>query len=192
MCDYQSTYSPAQYTKQQLEKTHALWLDNWYLEAPGVAATPDELPRLNTATLRRDYEQMLTQLEHLTIVDVPFWQQLKQKRKQALESEYRLKRLAINAYANPKLLRNSSYDAMGATYVEALIAGDTTALLTSWKRLNEEQKKDSGLPEKIEEAFQEKYKAPNRLQVARVELMAYGWWNHAKQAVPYVVGNSSM
>ncbi|GAB3704936.1 hypothetical protein GCM10027592_36830 [Spirosoma flavus] len=192
LCDFQSTYNPTQYTKQQLENTHALWLDNWYLEAPAVATTPDELTSLNLDSLRRDYEQMREHLNKHTPVDVPFWQQLKQQRIRAMDSEYTLKKLAISAYQNPALLRKSKYDAVGSVYVEALISGDTTALLKAWKRLNEEQKKASGLPEKLEDAFQEKYKASDRLLFAKVELMAYGWWNHVRQSVPYVEVNQRM
>ncbi|MFD2572232.1 hypothetical protein ACFSUS_16440 [Spirosoma soli] len=192
LCDCQSTYSPDRYTKAQLRATHALWLDNWYLEAPAVAATPDELPNLRTDKLRQDYEQMRTHLQNLTPVDVSFWQQLKQRRLQAMEAEYALKRLAIRAHAHPELLRQSRYDSVGAVYVDALISGDTTALLTAWQRLHEEQKKNSGLPKQLDEEFTRKFNAANRLQLARVELMAYGWWYHTKPAVPYVEGDERM
>ncbi|UFH57528.1 hypothetical protein [Spirosoma sp. KNUC1025] len=192
LCDYHSTYHPDRYTKEQLRATHALWLDNWYLEAPAVAATPDELPNLRADALRHDYEQMRTHLQNLTPVNIPFWQQLKQRRLRAMEAEYALKQLAISAYTKPEVLRYSRYDSAGAAYVNALTTDDTTALLTAWQRLHEEQKKNSGLPEQLDEAFRKKVKAANHLQLARVELMAYGWWNHTRPAVSYVEGNDRM
>ncbi len=167
-------------------------MDNWYLEAPAVAATPDELPRLDTNNLRRDFERMLTHLHKITPVEVPYWQQLKQQRIRAIKSEYVLKKLAIRAYANPELLRTSIYDSVGSYYVNALTSGDTTALLTAWQQLNEEQKKSSGLPEKLDEVFRQNYNSANRLQIAKVELMAYGWWNHVKPTVPYIARTQQM
>ncbi|GAB3499724.1 hypothetical protein GCM10027341_23600 [Spirosoma knui] len=192
LCDYQSTYNPTQYTKEQLTNTHALWLDNWYLEAPAVAATPEEIQRLNAATLRRDYEQIEKLLKDLPIVDSPYWHQLKQRRLKALESEYALKQVAISAYAHPQLLRQTAYDPAGAPYVDALITDDSTALLQAWQQLHNEQKKQSGLPDQLEKEFSVKFGSPNQLAFARVELMAYGWWNHIKPKVPYVVPDARM
>lgn len=192
LCDYQSTYNSAQYTEEQLKNTHSLWLDNWYLEAPAVAATPDEIQRLSIKTLDQDYRQVSKLLKNLAIVDVPYWHQLKQRRLQALEAEYVLKKVAINAYKQPHLLGQTSYEQAGVPYIEALVAGDSATLLRAWQQLHEAQKKQSGLPEQLEKEFKEKFDSPNRLAFARVELMAYGWWNHIKPKIPYVLPDAQM
>ncbi|GAB3999919.1 hypothetical protein GCM10028807_51520 [Spirosoma daeguense] len=190
-CEYESTYDPWRYTESQLAATSALWLDSWYIESFFIAGIPDDIQQLNLDTLHQDYLRTKEKLKKLTVVDVPYWKKLKEQRLQSLESEYQLKKLAINAYKNPALLRQTIYDKAAEPYVDALISGDSTSLLSDWKQLHEDQKKTSGLPEQLEHEFKNKYNRTDRVAMAQVELMQ-GWWRFVTQPVPYATPDQQM
>ncbi|MBD2701998.1 hypothetical protein IC229_15215 [Spirosoma sp. BT702] len=190
-CEYVSTYDPGRYTESQLIATSALWYDSWYLESFFIAGIPEDIQQLNLDTLHQDYLRTKEKLKKLTVVDVPYWKKLKEQRLQSIDSEYQLKILAINAYKNPALLRQTTYDKAAAPYVNALIAGDSTTLLSAWKQLHEDQKKTSGLPEQLEREFKKKFNSPNRVAMAQVELMQ-GWWRFVTQRIPYATPDAQM
>ena len=67
----------------------------------------------------------------------------------------------------------------------ALIAGGDQ-LLKAWTVLNEIQKKRNGDPEGLQRRFERDYSSPDRLQIARIEVMMFGWWHHANALLPHI------
>lgn len=90
------------------------------------------------------------------------------------------------AYTNPdSLLKYDLVDSTCIYYRNALIAGGST-MIEAWVQLNEEQKSENGDPENVQKEFDAKYFSPQYLDYARIDLMIFGWWNHANHLLPHI------
>jgi hypothetical protein len=191
LCVLKGSYDPQKLSLQLIENTYKLWMDDWTLESPSVATSPEDVSRLSLEKLTAEYEATRAGLANLAPVSDTYWQSIKSQKMSALDAEFKLKKMAIMAYADPEvLLQGSIFDCQ--EYVEALAKSDTAVLLHSWARLVDEQKARNGLPEKLAADYDRKLRAPDKLKYAQVELMAYGWWNCINKHVQYVVRDEIM
>ena len=109
-----------------------------------------------------------------------------------LEGSYQLRKITIEAYKDPQVLLNNQFTNYCKQYAEALSSNDSTKRLSTWKKLAEEQKEKNGNPEFFMKNFQEKFNSANKLVYAKIELMAFGWWNCANHQIPHIDRDGGM
>ncbi|TDL99580.1 MAG: hypothetical protein C4K58_06730 [Flavobacteriaceae bacterium] len=179
LCEMNSKFDASKYTKKQLKDTHRLWFgDLGYISFDGYPVFKLEDKTEPIEVLEEKYVERKTEIENLEIVDLPYWNKLKQLKLQQLKSFYDHEKIAFSAYSNLSLLKNTSYNPKAEIYVDALVSGDSLKMISAWKKLNEQLKADNGSPDYVEQKFQSRLNSPQSLEYAKMELFAFGWSNN--------------
>ena len=182
MCTYTGRYNSKKYTAQQLADTHDL-LSGGLLTTSATVFRPEDIPKLSVDTLEAEYAKVLAHLKGLQPVPGATWQELKRRKLQELNDEYRATKLTMLGYANPRLLVNSTYPAACKTYVKGLAAENDSMIIASWQQLVREQQKNNSIPESLQERFEQEATAPNWHEYAQVALISFGWWNCVNETI---------
>lgn len=185
-CSYECVFDNRRYSARQIESAASLVLDSYYLNTSAVPDAPGETMTAHSAELTAEYAAKKKQLAAMQLPEGEFWSKLKADRNKELEESYALKKLAIEASAQPALLAQSPFSKPCMNYASALASGNETELLAAWKQLLEEKKKKNGYPEGLQKRFDEQWESPDRLSFARYDLLVYGWWNCANHAITHV------
>lgn len=179
LCEMNSIFDSSKYTKKQLKDTHHLWFGtSGYISFNGYPVFNLEDKTEPITVLEERYAEGKAELENLEIVDLPYWNNLKKLKLQELKSFYDHQKLALSAYSNLSLLKNTSYNPKAKVYVDALVSGDSLKMIAAWKKLNEEQKANNGSPENVEKKFQSRLNSPQCLEYAKMDLFTFGWSNN--------------
>lgn len=187
LCTFKGTYDSRKYSEAKLRNTARL-LTPGDLTLSSVGATVwnfSEIAELDTAKLDRDYNAVRSELENLDIIDTPYWQGARAARLKEIEQVYRLARLTMRAYAEPKVLRE--YPVAGACktkFAEPIIAGGDK-LLAAWRVVNLDSQSKNSDPARLQRRFDEQMNSPQKFEYALVETMSFGWWNCANAEIEY-------
>ena len=186
LCECKAQFDSTKYSRQQLQNTfdHIYWNN-----ASNIDTHPTDFDKnvpVLLDSLEAEHRRKLEFLEQLDIVDDKFWQRERDKMIKYINSTCELRRVTIRARLDPKeLLDYKLVDSTCKYFRDALIAGGDQ-LLKAWTVLNEIQKKRNGDPEGLQRRFERDYSSPDRLQIARREVMTFGWWNHANALLPHI------
>ncbi|AHJ98029.1 hypothetical protein [Hymenobacter swuensis] len=182
MCTYTGRYDTRKYTAQQLTDTHDL-LRGGQLSTSATVFRPEDIAKLSVDTLEAEYTKVLAHIKGLQPVPDAPWRELKRRKLQEINDQYRATKLTILGYANPSLLVNSTYPAACKTYVRGLAANNDSMIIASWQQLVREQQKNNSIPESLQEQFQQEATAPNWHEYAQVALISFGWWNCVNKTI---------
>ncbi|MCC7306589.1 MAG: hypothetical protein IT173_03420 [Acidobacteria bacterium] len=186
LCDLSGTYDAKKYTPAQLRNTLTLFGAN----APRIDFSAavwryDEIAGLDLAALDREYEQKSKIIRDLNIVKVPFWERLRQAELKEMQEYYELSKITAQAYTDPNVI--NSYpraESCKMKYAGPLIAGGEK-LIEAWRRVNLDSQKRNADPKRLQDIWDQQNASPDRLKYARVETMAFGWWNCANALLPH-------
>ncbi|MCU0354355.1 MAG: hypothetical protein MUD08_11565 [Cytophagales bacterium] len=188
LCDNTGVYNPKQYTAEQLQNTYKLWFEGVRLESVSMVFKPGDVAKVDVDKLTKEYEEKKKKIAAMSVVDMPYWQNLKKQHLQELDTRYELEKLTAQAYTNPSVLLNTRYSKQGPGFAEALVSGDTAAVLAAWRNLAEKLKPNNGLGD-----YAWKVNSPDRLEHAKIDLVTFGWYNCANSQLPkaflYTDGN---
>jgi len=185
-CKYRGTYDAKRFTPKQLRDTVKLIDD---VGVPlGTNATPftlADVERLDTAQLDAEYRRVRSELNALQMIPLPYFQTLKGRRLAALERFYQLSRASMLAYKVPSSLEAITWAPECTTrFARPLIKGGDD-LLAVWLDVNTRSRTNNGSPERVRRTYEEQYASPDRMRYARLEVMAFGWWNCANEKIDY-------
>ena len=187
LCSFKGTYNSRNLSERKLRNTVRLTRPG-DLSLSSVGATVwnfSEIAELDTTRLDREYNAVKSELENLDIIDTPYWQGARAARLKEIEQVYRLARLTMRAYAEPKVLRE--YPGSGACktkFAEPIIAGGDK-LLAAWRVVNLDSQSKNSDPARLQRRFDEQINSPQKFEYALVETMAFGWWNCANAEIEY-------
>jgi hypothetical protein len=183
-CENKSIYDPTLYSAEQLQNTFDLWFTfgGILLEQDGTVFDAKDIPRLDSNKLSEEYLGKKTRITNMRLVPAPYWENLRKQKLQELEGEYELKKISITAYHNPGVLLQNRFTDQCNEYAVALASEDTTILLNAWKKMADRDK------HKSDEAFymnrfNQQYNSSEKLILARINLMNFGWWNCANHLI---------
>jgi hypothetical protein len=180
ICAYEGTYNASLYTKKQLENTYRLWYSQDFEIASYQASFSNPqglMERWTIPALDAEYAQKSAALMKLEIVNVPYWKNFKAKKLKALEEDYLLARLTVEAFENPTVLKQLKFaDACIEGFANPLIAGGDD-LLRVWREINEKGRKKGADSPEAEKYFEEKLVSTDKFKYARAEVLTFGWWN---------------
>ena len=184
LCFYTGVYSADKYTALELQNTYEyLCFAMWNITTPSTAWNFAEMEKLDAVALEAECSAVLTKYEQLDIVNSDVWEQARANRIRAISESCALQKLTIIAYQYPDTLNSfGKSDSLTAYYRAALIAGGDD-LLAAWQTLNEMQKARNGNPQRLQNIFDQRNNSPLKLEYARLEVMMFGWWNHANHLI---------
>ncbi|AFD09266.1 hypothetical protein [Solitalea canadensis] len=187
LCNYEGVYDVSKVTEQQLKNTYDLWFNNAYtLQTDATVWKPEELPNLSLDRLNKEYTTNVNKLKELDIVKLPCWEKLKEETIKEIEECYKLKAVTIKAYNHPEVLKEYSQGPGECQkYADALIAGGDK-MLAVWKEMEETQCKTNASPQNCVDRFMNLYNSSQKMEYAKIRLMAFGWWNCNNQQIPYL------
>ncbi|MBB6612139.1 hypothetical protein H7F15_13905 [Pontibacter sp. Tf4] len=195
LCDYTGYYQSDKYSEKQIDDTYFLVFGYNSVTSSDVDATLDSPANYTVAyidsslkKLESNYSEAIKKIQSLEVVPTPFWQEHKELTVLQLRELCQLEKLTLEAHLNPKLLAGTTYSENCKDYVNALTSEDTTVLLATWRKLTDYNKSKNGYPEMVERKYQEQLKSADKLLLARIDLMTYGWWNCANRQRKYVKG----
>lgn len=187
LCENKGTYDSVKYSAAQLQNTYDLWFrfSGVALETDGTASKPEEISKLDANKLAEEYQKQKKYFNQMVVVNLPYWQKLKEERIRELDNEYELKKITIESYGNPAILNTSRFSKSCPEFVNALTSKDTSVLMAFWKSFAEKQSLKNGSPESYMARFYESFNSENRLVYAKIDLITYGWWNCVNQSLPH-------
>lgn len=187
LCEYKGTYDASRYSVRQLQNTYELWFSSAYQLSPSATVLrPDDINKISTAPIVADYNRKLQKLKTLDIVPQSYWQNLRKQTQDELEAVYQLSMVTVEGYKNPRALRKYPAKGQCIDYARALIAGGDK-MMTAWEQLSVEQCRRNGYPQLCMSRYQQERDSAQSGDYARINLMAYGWWNCNNQNLPHVV-----
>jgi hypothetical protein len=180
LCEMNSSFETNKYSKKQLNDTFKLWFaSNSYFDFDGYPVFDLDKQLDPIEKLEEDYSNRKKTLENLEIVNLTYWQNIKDLRLKELKSYYEFEKTAYNAYSNTEILAKTNFDKKASIYVEALVSKDSLKMINAWRILNEEQKSKNGSPDDVENKFQSRLNSDRCLEYAKMELFSFGWSNYA-------------
>jgi hypothetical protein len=189
-CDNTGFYEQDKFTAEQLQHTYNLLMLRYpVFETKEILERPEDTNPEKVAQaikqLDQEYAGLKKKFESAEIVAVPFWENIKKLRLLELQELYELKKLTLQAHTNPQILANSPFAKACPEYVNALAATDTAGLFRGRRKLLKETQKQNGAPNNLAKRYKEAYHSPDRIFLARKELLEYGWWNCANDQRKY-------
>jgi hypothetical protein len=189
LCEYRGTYDAKKYSPVQLQNTLKLFSPGEFdLSANATVFKFEDIPQLSLTKLEGDYNAKTAALTKLEIVRSPYWESLRQRKLAEIRQVYALARMTIRAYGDPASAFAEKFhgaEKCYASYALPLTRGGDD-LLTAWRRVNEDSRTRNGDPERLKRIFEQQYASPERMSYALVEVMGFGWWNCANEAIAYV------
>ena len=185
-CEIAGTYKSGKYNEAELKNTARLYSDFGISILVSVFKYEDIKSLPSIAALDKEYELKSAELKNLKIISSPYWETVRQRKLRELEQVYKLTRVTIQAYENPSALKDYRFaDSCVNAYARSLISGGED-LLSTWRHVNEESRKNNCCPEDMRKKFDERYNSPDRFKYALVEVMAFGWFNCANDHIERV------
>ena len=186
-CRYTGLYDTKAISLAELQSTLKLALPGSYiLQTNTTVWKYEDISRLDTAALDREYKQKSADLAGLKIVHSDYWEDLRKRKLRELEAVYRLERTMMLGYKDPRALSElKDAPACMTRFGEPLIKGGD-ALLTAWRTLNEEERKKNVDPERLRRVYEQQLRSPDKLKFAFLDVMTFGWSNCVNDLIPYV------
>ncbi len=184
LCFYTGVYSADQYTALELQNTFEnLCFSFSETNTPFAAWEIAEIDKLDVFAKEAECKALITKYEQLDIVNAAVWEQARANRIRAISESCALQKLTIIAYQYPDTLNSfDTTDSLTAYYRAALIAGGDD-LLAAWQHLHEAKKANNAYPQRMQHIYEQRYNSPLKLEYARLEVMLFGWWNHANNLI---------
>lgn len=183
LCYFSGEYDSTKYTKEQLQNT-VDYLAHTQSFASATVWEYSKIPSLDYTLLKNEYDQFLNKIISKEFPDHPYWNRLRLNILKYYKQELILKELTIKAYKKPKVLLDYKLiDKQCEFYRDAIIAGGEK-LLKAWEHLHKLQLEERYDKKEYDAKFQKKYKSKKRMEYALVEVMSFGWWNHANHLLP--------
>lgn len=184
VCLNTGTFPARAYTQRQLRDTY------WVVKGFGILPTTTvfSFKEYNDA----HFEQLAVRLQHehdslaavvrgLQVVPSPFWQRLKHLRELELAEQYAQGQAELAGYFQPASLLHNRYYSHCQAYAEALASTDTATVLRAWRVLVDEEKRNNGAPQHLEDEYLREAAQPTGIRYAKMQLMTFGWSNCANK-----------
>lgn len=198
LCDNKGYYDPKKYSVKELEGTHSLWFGNTEaaLTAPSLYRPEDlDLVRKDNkqilARFDKDYAIAKKNLQSLTVVNSPYWQNLKKLNIKELDQEYEKEKVMFESFVNPKILLNNRYSKSCGNFANALNGSDEN-LKAEWRKLREQMSKRNSDPQRIMKEFENRMQSADWKKYAILDLTVYGWGNCANELIERPVHDEKM
>lgn len=198
LCENKGHFDANKYSKSELEGTYTLWfqMSGIMLNTPSVFNLKD-LQKVRSeknqilAKLDKDFLEKKKTLENLTVVKLPYWENLRKSKLQELNAEYEFRKTEIQAYSDPSILLNAKSSKGCENFIKALNSNDNQ-LIEEWRKLREKMSKKNGDPQRILDEFEERLNSSDKKDYAIVDLITFGWGNCANGNIETVPHDEKM
>lgn len=185
LCDNKGKFDAAKHSRKELEGTYKLWFENGgaSINTASVYDT-NSLQKVRRdkdiilAKLDKDFTEVTKTIENLTLVNIPYWQNVKAAHIRELKEDYDKSRLQIISYSDPRVLINNKFTGNCKNFAKALNSNDEE-MIAEWQKLREEMSKRNGDPEGIMNEFENHLNSSNWKEYAVIDLITFGWGNCA-------------
>lgn len=178
LCSKSGSFDTKKYKKTELYNTLAL-LNRYYngsnLNTKSIVFDYKDISNLDSMALELEYTTLKNRFQSMSIIQQMPWIKLKQTIMNALKEDYDIKRTEMMAYRYPEVLLSHPYSAGCPEMVEALYNLDTFYIFEAWRNLKINQSKKNADPQRILDEYQFQNKLPERLEIAKTELITFGW-----------------
>ena len=192
ICEHTGDYDASKFTEKQLKNTWELWFNQVSLETSATVFKPEELPSLSMEKLNAEYSQKKKHFTEVELVPGEYWETLRKNKLQEIEDGYELRRITLQAFKNPAILKNNRFTADCSNYAHALASNDTAVLYNAWNKLVQEQKELNGNPEEYMRQYHIRSASGEKKLYATIDLITFGWWNCANKKIRYVNRDEKM
>ncbi len=190
LCEYSGSYDSKKHSESKLLNTLKL-KDQQFTRISNFPSVWkwEDIDSIDIQALESEYRQKKDSLHSLQIVNIPYWQRVKETQIKELDQVYTFYRTKAEAYKNPEVLRKyPAAPACTAKYAEPLIARDDS-LLKVWLEVNMHSRSQNADPDRLKRRFDEQMASADRIKYAIVEVMGFGWGNCAVREIQRDEGN---
>lgn len=184
LCTNEGTYDSKKYTEEELNDTYKLWWGmSGYLNTNALVRNKEDIADLSLEKLDKEYKEKLQNFKSLNLIKAPYWEQLRKNKIREMNESYELKKIAIQSHIRPQILMENRFAKQCQEYAEALSSMNDELLLETWRNMVQKQAENNGAPDLLLQRFEQENASSNRLEHARNQVMAYGWWNCANHVI---------
>ncbi|AZB18591.1 hypothetical protein EG352_12780 [Chryseobacterium indologenes] len=195
LCDNKGHYDANTYSREEIEGTYALWytLSGTLLDTPSVFDLNNlQLVRCDKdkilAKLDKDFSDKKKLIQNLKVVNVPYWQNIKKMKYEALLQQYAMEKMQVSAYSDPAVLLTGKNC---QNFSKALNSGDDE-MVREWRKLREEMSRRNSNPQRIMNEFNNHLNSPDKRDYAIIDLITFGWGNCANDEIPNPLHDEKM
>ena len=187
VCKFSGTYDAKKYTPEQLRDMLKLFRTGGFSFSTNTTVfAPSDISKLDVAALDSEYKTMTKALKALDIVKTQYWENQRKMKLREIEQVYTLSRISMQGYTSPIILNTyAGAEQCKLTYASPLIVGGDQ-LLSTWRQVNVAARFKNGDPDRVRRTYEAQYASPDRMKYALVEVLTFGWWNCANDAIGYV------
>lgn len=189
LCESKGYYNPKKYQLKELEGTYRLWFgsNEASLTGPSLYRPEDlDLTRQNIkqilSTFDKDYAVAKKNFQNLTVVNTPYWQNIKKLHMKELDQDYEKEKIMHESFVNPKVLLNNRYSKSCGNFANAL-NGSEENLKAEWRKLRELMSKRNSDQQRIIREFESRLQSADWKKYAILDLTVYGWGNCANELI---------
>jgi hypothetical protein len=175
LCQYEGIFDTTLYTTNQLADTYKLVRGEY-----GLYTNDEE-------QLHEDYKNAKEEINSLDIVNIKYFQSLKDSLLTFLDATYQIKNVEFQARKGETktLLKYYQNNPTVKLYAESLYSGGEK-LLKAYEHLTKEQMKNNGSPEILWEEYLKNSKSAQAQEIAFERVLSYGWWNAVNNLLPHI------
>jgi hypothetical protein len=189
LCDNKGYFDSSKYSREEIEGTYKLWfqMSGTSLSTPSVFNLTDlekvrSYKDLILAKLDKDFAENKKTIENLRVVNVPYWQNVKNLTYKSLYQEYEFEKLHITSYSDASVLINNKFTGNCKNFAKAINSSDEE-LIAEWRKLREEMSKRNADPQRIITEFENRLSSSNWKDYAMIDLITFGWGNCANNDI---------
>jgi len=188
ICSLEGKYDSSKYTETQLKNT-------WDMVS-SAGAIPlftrtsvfkyEDIVKLSVEDLDAEYKKASEKLKNTEIINEPRWVNFRKSKIRELDEFYNKGRIQLQAYENPSVLKTyKGAPFCNDFYVAPLIKGGDY-LRATWLKRNMDAREINGDPERVKRTFETEAARTDWEEIARVDLITFGWGNCANKVISYV------
>ena len=191
-CEHTGEYDASKFTDKQLKNTWELWFNQVTLETSATVFKPEELPSLSMEKLNAEYNQKKKHFTEVELIPGEYWETLRKNKLHEIEDGYELRKITLQAFKNPAMLKNNRFTADCSNYADALASNDTAVLYDAWDKFVQEQKEFNGNPDEFMRQYRIRSTSGQKKLYATIDLITFGWWNCANKKIRYMNRDETM
>lgn len=186
MCEFEGEFDSTKFSRAMISNAFELAQGVYRLEAPMIFISRN-IDEINIAKFDADYQANVKAVTALSLPAVKGWKANRDAAINELNEYYHTKRLELEAFKAdvPVMLRQfNAQDSCTRYYSESLIAGGDS-LMAAWKTITADLASKNADPQMVWIRYNQDQKNPERLKLARIVILEFGWWNCANSHIHY-------
>jgi L-rhamnose mutarotase len=182
-CSYKSKFNTSKYTLEEIKNVYDLLNSDTYTLKTETVFKVDDYKKLNVDKLNRDYNTVINTLNNLKVPNQNIWNELVNLKIKEINQIYKVTLIKYDVFLNNNFKALTSFwkkDSCMENYTTLLKQEE---IIKAWEFVTTEIASKNCCPDKIWDKFKYKKSQGNWFQLAKIDIITFGWGNCANKYI---------